>query len=115
MWSHKYNLIGLLAYYKTTGYTPAFDAAKRIGDLLCKTFGYKPGQMDIVLSGTHVGMASTSVLNAIVDLYRYTGDKKYLDFAHYIIRSYNKPDGPKIVKTLLEVGKVNEVANGKAY
>lgn len=115
VWSHKYNLVGLLAYYKSTGYLPALDAAKRIGDLLCITFGDNPDQMDIVTSGTHVGMASASVLDPIVDLYRYSGDSKYLEFAHYIIRSYDHPDGPKIIKTLLEKGHVNQVANGKAY
>jgi DUF1680 family protein len=115
VWSHKYNLVGLLAYYKSTGYLPALDAAKRIGDLLCITFGDNPDQMDIVTSGTHVGMASTSVLDPMVDLYRFSGDTRYLDFAHYIISSYNHPDGPGIIKSLLGKGHVNQVANGKAY
>ncbi len=115
VWSHKYNMIGLLAYYKSTGYLPALNAAKQIGNLLYRTFGENPGQMDIVTSGTHVGMASTSVLGPIVDLYRYTGDKKYLDFAHYIVTSYNHPDGPAIIRSILENGHVNQVANGKAY
>ena len=115
VWAHKYNLVGLLAYYKSTGYLPALNAAKLIGDLLCRTFGENPGQMDIVTSGTHVGMASTSVLGPIVDLYRYTGDNKYLDFAHYIVTSYNHPDGPAIIRSILENGHVNQVANGKAY
>ena len=60
-------------------------------------------------------MASTSVLGPIVELYRYTGDKKYLDFAHYIVTSYNHPDGPAIIRSILENGHVNKVANGKAY
>ncbi len=115
VWSHKYNLVGLLSYYRSTGYKPALDAAKRIGDLLCRTFGDNPGQMDIVTSGTHVGMASTSVLGPVIDLYRYTGDQKYLDFANYIVSSYNHPDGPSILKSLFETGRVNQVANGKAY
>ncbi|HZK95553.1 MAG TPA: beta-L-arabinofuranosidase domain-containing protein [Prolixibacteraceae bacterium] len=115
VWSHKYNLVGLLAYYKATGYLPALESAKRIGNLLCKTFGDNPGQRDIVTSGTHVGLASTSVLDPMVDLYSFSGDKKYLEFAHYIIRSYDHPDGPGIVKSLLENGQVNKVANGKAY
>ncbi len=115
VWSHKYNMVGLLAYYKSTGYAPALEAAERIGDLLCRTFGENLGQLDIVTSGTHVGMASTSVLDPIVDLYKYSGNKKYLDFAHYIISSYDHPDGPGIIKSLLENGHVNQVANGKAY
>src|SRR6185437_11063484 len=66
VWSHKYNLYGLLAYYTTTGYQPALEACKRIGNLLCETFGNKPGQRDIILAGEHVGMAATSVLDPMV-------------------------------------------------
>jgi DUF1680 family protein len=115
VWSHKYNLYGLLAYYTTTGYQPALEACKRIGDLLCDTFGNKPGQRDIILSGEHVGMAATSVLDPMVELYKYTGEKKYLDFCYYILNAWEQKDGPKIMSTLLAIGKVNKVANGKAY
>lgn len=115
VWSHKYNLVGLLAYYQTTGYAPALSAARRIGDLLCRTFGNGPGQPRLVESGTHVGMASTSVLDPVVDLYRMTGDEKYLRFARYIVAAYDEPDGPGIVETLIRGRGVNEVANGKAY
>lgn len=115
VWSHKYNLYGLLAYYTTTGYRPALEACERIGDLLCKTFGNKPGQRDIILAGEHVGMAATSVLDPMAELYRYTGEKKYLDFCYYILDAWEQKDGPKIISTLLSTGKVNRVANGKAY
>lgn len=115
VWSHKYNLYGLLAYYTTTGYRPALEACKRMGDLLCITFGNKPGQRDIILAGEHVGMAATSVLDPMVELYRYTGEKKYLDFCYYILNAWEQRDGPKIISTLLTTGKVSKVANGKAY
>jgi DUF1680 family protein len=115
VWSHKYNLYGLLAYYTTTGYQPALEACKRMGDLLCTTFGNKPGQRDIILSGEHVGMAATCVLDPMVELYRYTGEKKYLDFCYYILSAWEQKDGPKIISSLLATGKVNKVANGKAY
>jgi DUF1680 family protein len=115
VWSHKYNLYGLLAYYTTTGYQPALDASKKMGDLLCATFGNKPGQRDIILAGEHMGMAATSVLDPMVELYRYTGDKKYLEFCYYILDAWEQKNGPKIISSLLATGKVNKVANGKAY
>lgn len=115
VWSHKYNLYGLLAYYKTTGYKPALDACKKMGDLLCATFGDKQGQRDIILAGTHEGMAATSVLDPMVELYKYTGEKKYLDFCYYILEAWEQKNGPKIISSLLATGKVTKVGNGKAY
>jgi len=115
VWSHKYNLYGLLAYYKTTGYKPALETCKRMGDLLCITFGKKPGQRDIILAGEHVGMAATSVLDPMVELYKYTGEKKYLDFCYYIMDAWEQPNGPKIISSLLATGKVTKVGNAKAY
>lgn len=115
VWSHKYNLYGLLGYYSATGYQPALSASKRIGELLCKTFGTKPGQRDIVLAGEHIGMAATSILDPMVMLYRFTGDKKFLDFCFYIIEAYEQNHGPKVISAIGETGRVNTVANGKAY
>src|SRR6185312_1162026 len=72
VWVHKYDLIGLLTYYQVTGNQQALQASRRIGDLLCNTFG--PGRKDILSAGTHMGMAATSVLEPMVLLYRCTGD-----------------------------------------
>ena len=115
VWVHKYDLIGLLSYYQATGYTPALDAARKIGDLLDRTFGDQPGRRDIVQSSTHMGMAAMSVLEPMVMLYRYTGEKRYLDFCYYITRAYNQPNGPKIIRSLHDTGSVFHTANAKAY
>ncbi len=115
VWVHKYDLIGLIAYYKTFGYQPALDAAIKIGNLMIKTFGNDPGQLDIISAGEHVGMAATSILDPMIELYRYTGESKYLDFTRYILRAYNQKNGPKIIQDLLLVRQVNKVADGKAY
>jgi DUF1680 family protein len=115
VWTHKYNLIGLLSVYETFQTPEALAAARRIGDLLAATFGDAPGQRDIVRAGEHVGMAATSVLEPIVLLYRDTHDRRYLDFARYIVRSYDQPHGPKIVASLTAHGSVQKTANGKAY
>jgi DUF1680 family protein len=115
VWSHKYNLHGLLAYYSTTGYKPALESCVKMGDLLCRTFGNKAGQLDIIEAGTHMGMAATSVLDAMVDLYRFTADKKYLDFCFYILDAWEQDNGPKVISSILATGKVSKVGNGKAY
>ena len=115
VWSHKYDLIGLLTYVRYTGNKAPLAGCRKIGDLLCKTFGDGPGQRDIIKAGWHVGMAPTSVLEPMVWLYRMTGDKKYGDFCRYILRAWEQPNGPHIVSRLLEGKGVNKVGNGKAY
>jgi hypothetical protein len=113
VWAHKYNLIGLLTYYRYTGNQAALTAARRIGDLLVATF---PAQRSILAAGVHMGMAATSVLSPMVELYRLTGESRYLEFAQYIVRAYEEKDGPDIVRILNSTGgTVDRVANGKAY
>ncbi len=115
VWAHKYNLLGLLSYYSVTGYKPALEACVKIGDLLCRTFGENPGQRNIIENSPHMGMASTSVLEPMTYLYRFTGDKKYLDFCGYIIKAYDYQNGPKIISTLTTSGEVDKTADAKAY
>jgi hypothetical protein len=115
VWVHKYDLLGLLNYYQATGDDAALAASRKIGDLLVRTFGTGPGQRDIIAAGTHVGMASTSVLEAMVNLYRFTGERRYLDFCEYLVRSWDQPNGAKIAASLLGTGSVFQTANAKAY
>lgn len=112
VWSHKYCLVGLLTYHQFTGNDAALAASRKAADLLIATF---PAKKSILAAGTHVGMAATSVLEPIVLLYRLTGDERYLAFAHYIVKSWDEPKGPGILKTLLAEKQVNKVANAKAY
>ncbi len=112
VWSHKYCLIGLLTYYQYTGDRTALDASRKAADLLIATF---PAKRSILAAGHHSGMAATSVLQPIVQLYRLTADKRYLDFAHYIVKSWQEAGGPDIVRTLMREKRVEAVGNAKAY
>ena len=112
VWSHKYNLIGLETYYDYTGDRAALESCRKMADLLVRIF---PTERSIIDSGWHVGMASTSVLEPIVVLYRMTGETRYLDFARYIVKSWDEPHGPAILKSLLDGKGVDQIGNAKAY
>jgi len=111
VWVHKYVLIGLLSYYRTTGDERALETCRRVGDLLIQTFG--DDKRDIVKSGTHTGMASTSVLEPMSLLYQYTGEEKYREFCEYVIRRADA--GPKLMTNIEKKRSVAKVGNGKGY
>jgi DUF1680 family protein len=115
VWSHKYNMIGLLAYYRATGYEPALLACRKMGDLLCRTFGKGEGKKNIVSSGAWFGLAACSIVDPMVELYVATGERAYLDFCAYVVDAFEQPDGYRLVSTLLNGGKINGIAGGKAY
>lgn len=122
VWTHKYNLIGLLTYFRATGERRALDASKRAADLMVENFVVKKRSMR--LASAHMGMAATSVLEPMAILYRLTGEQRYLDFCHYIVESWedeNDPltwkyeDGCQLLTSLLDHGSVYKTANRKAY
>ena len=116
VWSHKYNLLGLLTWWTYAKDRAALDCCRKMGNLLCRTFGTGSGQKSLNAAGTHMGMAATSVLEPMVLLHRATGNRKYLDFCRYIVDvAWAEPGGAGILKTLTTAGKVNKTANGKAY
>ena len=122
VWTHKYVLIGLLAYYRATGHGPSLKASRRVADLLYETFVV--GKRSMRLASAPQGMAATSVLEPIALLYRLTGEPRYLAFCHAIIDTWedeNDPetwmneDGCRLLTSLLEHGNVYRTANRKAY
>ncbi|HKK43126.1 MAG TPA: beta-L-arabinofuranosidase domain-containing protein [Bacteroidales bacterium] len=100
IWGQKYTMLGLLAYYDITGDRSALDGAARMADHLMTLVG--PGKADIVKTGNYRGMPSSSVLEPIVYLYRHTGNKRYLEFAEYIVSQWETPGGPKLISKALE-------------
>jgi DUF1680 family protein len=95
IWGRKYTTLGLLAYFDISGDKKALDAAKKLADHLLTQVG--PGKADIVKTGNYRGMPSSSILEPMVLLYRHTGEKRYLDFAKYIVEQWETTDGPKLI------------------
>ncbi len=115
VWAHKYAIIGLVNYYAVTGYKPALETAERAADLICRTFGDEAGKRDLMPAGEHDGLAPGSILEPMVDIYRYTGNLKYLAFCRYILRAYEQSDGPRIISQLEKYADVTRVGDAKAY
>jgi DUF1680 family protein len=115
VWVHKYDLVGLLAYYEATGYVPALDASRRIANLLCDTFGDGPGQRDIITTSEWNGMASTSAIDPISELYHLTGTPAYLAYCESIVRAYEHADGSNLINALLAKQCVLSPRSQKAY
>ena len=118
VWVHKYDLIGLITYHTHTGDKAALEAARKIGDLLVKTFdraGERESKLDLNDRSAHMGMASGSVLEPMILLYRATGEARYLDFARHIAEHWEDEKGPKLISSLTNKKSVKLTADAKAY
>lgn len=101
IWGRKYSMLGLLAYYELTKDRKVLRSAMRVADNLFTDLKQQDGI--IVTKGSYKGMAASSVLEPVCLLYRYSRNKKYLDFAEEIVRQWEMPEGPQ----LLSKSKVN--------
>ena len=95
VWGNKYTLLGLLHAYQATGSREILDGACRLADCLLDVFG--PGKRSLAKSGNFRGLPSCSVLEPIVWLYRETGDRRYLDFAGYVVSELDAEYGPRLL------------------
>ena len=111
VWGMKYTLLGLIHYYdfvkqeverKGEGEQrcdQVLSAAKRLCDYMIAEIG--PGGRrgrELWQTGNWSGYASSSVLEPVMWLYRRTKERRYLDFAAYIVKGMTEPEaGPRLV------------------
>lgn len=104
IWGQKYCMLGLLAYYDLTKNKKVLIGAVRLADYLIAELNRQGGI--IVTQGNYRGMAASSVLEPICMLYKYTNDKKYLDFAKEIVRQWETAQGPQLLsKSQIDVSE----------
>lgn len=99
VWGRKYTALGLIAWYDLSGDKKALTAACKVIDHLMTQVG--PDKVSIVTTGNYIGMASSSVLEPVIYLYNRTKDKRYLDFAKYIVEQWETPQGPQLISKAL--------------
>jgi len=92
IWGRKYALLGLIAHYDQTGHKTSLKAACHAADALIDIAG--PGKKKLTETGLRIlgSLSSCSVLEPVVLVYERSGDKKYLDFAQYLVRLWSEPD-----------------------
>jgi DUF1680 family protein len=99
VWGRKYTLLGLLAWYDVTGDQALLTGARRHADFMLSEIG--PGKASPFTNDMWGGMASSSVLEPTVLLYRRTAEPRYLEFAQYLLDQWATPKGPDLLRKAL--------------
>ncbi|MBQ6137113.1 MAG: glycoside hydrolase family 127 protein, partial [Kiritimatiellae bacterium] len=123
VWGMKYTLMGLLHYHDLAKDAGNGDGAKKSLDAAMKLCDYVIGELgpggrrgrELWQTGNWSGYASSSILEPVVWLYNRTGEKKYLDFAEYIVKGMTVPEnGPRLLDLALKGVSVAD-RNGPGY
>ena len=116
VWGMKYTMMGLLHYFDAVEIMEGkgkreegrgkevLEACKRLCDYVIAEIGPNGRRRrELWQTGNWSGYASSSILEPVVWLYRRTNDKKYLDFASYIVKGMAEPEsGPRLVDLALK-------------
>ena len=113
VWGMKYTMMGLLHYYdgSRSGSKElvargdrALSACQRLCDYVIAEIGPngKRGRQ-LWETGNWSGYASSSILEPVMWLYRRSGEKRYFDFATYIVHGMIEPKaGPRLLDLALQ-------------
>ncbi len=113
MWGRKYVLHGLARYCQYIDMDPkVIKACCGVVDHMMTQMG--PNAKSPLDVGWHDGLATCSAIDAIVRVYRISGEKKYLDFATYIAKTGCSKQGD-IFQGVLDGKTPAELGNAKAY
>lgn len=83
VWGRKYTLLGLVKWYRLSGDKKALKSACKLLDYTISQIGY--GKKHIYEAGFYRGMPPCSILEPVMFMYDETKDKRYLEFAKYIV------------------------------
>ena len=115
VWGRKYVLLALERYYEMLNPDPRIlQCCCAMTDHLMTQIGSGENQKTILQCGRHTGMAASSILGAVVALWRLSGKEKYRDFAHAIIDSGCSATGNIFAGAAAGIVPA-ALGNGKAY
>jgi len=114
VWVHSYLMLAFLELYQYWPDDRYLNVVRKIGDLCIKTFG-KNGIKSLAYMGNHVGLSGTILLEPVIELYKTTGEQKYLSLAEHIIKQIEERPGLEIVSRSLAGYDLEEIGDGKIY
>jgi len=106
VWGRKYCLLGLLNYYSLSNDKKTLVACSKLADHLIQELNIS--RTNIFLTSRFRGMPSSSILEPIIQLYKFTNNANYLQFAKQIVAQWELPQGPKLISKALSDVNVYE-------
>ncbi|MFA6930543.1 MAG: beta-L-arabinofuranosidase domain-containing protein [Lentisphaeria bacterium] len=113
IWGRKYVMLGLARYYRM------IEPSEKVREVLMACLDHLMGQVgpshkNIVDCGHHGGMAASSILGAVIQVYRITGEKRFLEYAQWIAGQGGSRT-ESIFQKALDGYPPAGLGNGKAY
>lgn len=113
VWSHRYNLYGLLTYERFNPSPKVVKTCERMADLLIDVYG--PEKNDLTQNGTRKGISSTTLLESMMMLYERTRQERFLKFAEHIVQCSENAPHLRLMGAMLAKKDVSTSGDGKAY
>lgn len=88
VWNVKYAMVGLLTYFEISQDAASLRAAARCGEWLINRFGMVSSAEHPFFQSTMNGGSNVIVLDQFARLYRFTAERKFLEFADAIVACY---------------------------
>ncbi len=120
IWCRKYVLTGMLHFYDICPDEALRErilrAMERHADCIIKRVGDGNGQIPITeTSDFWLGVNSCSILEPFADLYKHTGERRFLEYAEYIVSTGGCSGGDLIALALEDTLSPCDYPENKAY
>jgi hypothetical protein len=113
VWVHSYIILGLLEVNRFYPDERYLRAARRVGDLCYQVF-VRDGR-STADQGNHLGLSGTILLEPAAELYRATGEPKYLELANRIVEQIEARPALAMLSRSLKGVDLQAMGDGKIY